>query len=90
VLKIMNADTNPYKILTGDFNAQESEFSVFSKNYHVINTSATKFYNYSNKRIAMSQIDNIVVSKNITVLNARAIPTEYSDHYPLFAFLALK
>jgi hypothetical protein len=24
------------------------------------------------------------------VLNARAIPTEYSDHYPLFAFLALK
>lgn len=90
VLKIMNADTNPYKILTGDFNAQESEFSVFSKNYHVINTSATKFYNYSNKRISMSQIDNIVVSKNITVLNARAIPTEYSDHYPLFAFLALK
>jgi len=55
-----------------------------------VNTGATKFYNYSNKRIDMSQIDNIIVSKNITVLNARAIPTEYSDHYPLFAFLALK
>ena len=90
VLKIMNADTNEYKILTGDFNAQESEFSGFTKNYRIVNTSATKFYNYSNKRISMSQIDNIVVSKNITVLNARAIPTEYSDHYPLFAFLALK
>ncbi len=90
VLKIMNADPNEYKILTGDFNADEKEFSSFMKNYRVVNTSATKFYNYSNKTIGMSQIDNIIVSKNITVLNARAIPTEYSDHYPLFAFLALK
>ena len=90
VLSIMNADQNEYKILTGDFNAKESEFSGFTRNYRVVNTSATRFYNYSNKAIGMSQIDNIIVSKNITVLNARAIPTEYSDHYPLFAFLALK
>lgn len=89
VLAAMDADTNQYKILTGDFNADETEFAVFGKNYHVVNTSATKFYDYSYKRISMSQIDNIVVSNNITVLNARAIPTEYSDHYPLFAFLRL-
>ena len=89
VLKIMNADKNEYRILTGDFNAEESEFYSFKKSYRVVNTSATKFYNYSNKRIGMSQIDNIIVSKNITVLNARAIPNEYSDHYPLFAFLSL-
>jgi endonuclease/exonuclease/phosphatase family metal-dependent hydrolase len=90
VLAIMDADENKYKILTGDFNAGEDEFSGFLKNYRVINTSETKFYDYSYKRIDMSQIDNIIVSKNITVLNARAIPTSYSDHYPLFAFLALK
>ena len=90
VLAVMDKDENAYKILTGDFNAQESEFGSFKKNYRVINTSATKFYDYSRDRISMSQIDNIIVSKNITVLNARAIPTEYSDHYPLFAFLALK
>ena len=89
VIAIMDADKNAYRILTGDFNAQESEFAGFLKNYHVINSSETKFYDYSYKRIEMSQIDNIIVSKNITVLNARAIPTEYSDHYPLFAFLAL-
>lgn len=89
VLAAMDADTNPYKILTGDFNADETEFSGFTKNYRVVNTSATKFYDYTYDRIAVSQIDNIVVSKNITVLNARAIPTEYSDHYPLFAFLRL-
>lgn len=90
VLKLMDADTNPYKILTGDFNAKESEFSAFRKNYTIVNTSSTKFYDYAYKRIDMSQIDNIIVSKNITVLNARAIPTNYSDHYPLFAFLRLK
>ncbi len=90
VLAIMDADQNEYKILTGDFNAKESEFSAFKKSYKIVNTSATKFYDYSYKVISMSQIDNIIVSKNITVLNARAIPTEYSDHYPLFAFLALK
>ena len=90
VLAIMNADQNEYKILTGDFNAKESEFSGFLRNYRIVNTSATKFYNYSNKTIGMTQIDNIIVSKNITVLNARAIPTDLSDHYPLFAFLALK
>ena len=90
VLKAMNADKNEYRILTGDFNAKESEFSGFLRNYRIVNTGATKFYNYSNKVIGMSQIDNIIVSKNITVLNARAIPTEYSDHYPLFAFLSLK
>ncbi len=90
VLSAMNADKNEYKILTGDFNAKESEFSGFLKNYRVVNTSATKFYDYSYHRISMTQIDNIVVSKNITVLNARAIPCDYSDHYPLFAFIALR
>jgi len=90
VLAIMDADENKYKILTGDFNAKEDEFSDFLENYRVVNTSDTKFYDYSYDRIEMSQIDNIIVSKNITVLNARAIPTEYSDHYPLFAFLSLK
>lgn len=90
VLKIMNADKNSYKILTGDFNAAESEFSAFRGNYRLINSSATKFYDYTGKRILMNQIDNIIVTKNITVLNARAIPTQYSDHYPLIAFLRLK
>ncbi|MCE5189024.1 MAG: SH3 domain-containing protein [Eubacteriales bacterium] len=90
VIAALDADPNTYKVLTGDFNAEESEFGGFSKNYRVVNTSETKFYDYNYKRIEMSQIDNIIVSKNITVLNARAIPTEYSDHYPLFAFLALK
>lgn len=90
VLKQMNADENAFKILTGDFNAKEDEFAAFKSNYKIVNTSATKFYDYSHNRMTFSQIDNIIVSKNITVLNARALPTKYSDHYPLFAFLRLQ
>lgn len=90
VLKIMNGDDNTYKILTGDFNAAESEFDNFRGAYRMVNNSATKFYDYSGKRVSMNQIDNILVTRNITVLNARTIPTEYSDHYPLVAFLRLK
>ncbi|MDO4572742.1 MAG: SH3 domain-containing protein, partial [Clostridia bacterium] len=59
VLEIMDADTNDYKILTGDFNAAESEFSAFTRNYKIVNSSSTKFYDYSGKRISMNQIDNI-------------------------------
>ncbi len=90
VLEKMDADENKYRILLGDFNAKESEFEPLLKNYKIVNTSDTKFYDYAQNRLSFNQIDNIIVSKNITILNARAIPTTYSDHCPLFAFLALK
>ncbi len=90
VREIMNSDKNVYKILLGDFNAGESEFASFRGDYRLINNSSTKFYDYSGSRISMSQIDNILITKNITMLNARTIPNEYSDHYPLIAFLKFK
>ena len=90
VLQKMDEDENKYRILVGDFNAKEPEFALFLKDYKIVNTSDTKFYDYAQNRLSFNQIDNIIVSKNITVLNARAIPTTYSDHCPLFAFLALK
>lgn len=89
VLEIMNADKNKYKILTGDFNAKFSEFSVF-KNYTVVNKDDTKYYDYSKNEIDYSAIDNIIVSKNIKVVNSRIIITKFSDHYPVFAYLILE
>ena len=88
VLRAMNADDNAYKILFGDFNAKASEFSQF-KGYTVINTTDAKFFNYAGNPIAKNEIDNIVVSENITVLNSRMIENEYSDHKPLIAYLLL-
>ena len=89
IKKIMDADPNKYKILTGDFNAGYSEFSVFSKNYKVINSPDTKYYDYAKHLINYNEIDNIIVSKNISVLNSRIVVTKLSDHCPVFAYLAL-
>lgn len=88
VLEVMNGDKNKYKILVGDFNASISEFSVF-KNYTVVNTNETKYYDYSKAPIAYSEIDNVIVTKNIKVINTRLIVNSFSDHYPVFAYLIL-
>ena len=88
IVEILDNDKNKYKILTGDFNADISEFSVFS-NYTVINTPDTKYYDYSKNIIDISKIDNIVVTKNIDVINSRIVITKLSDHYPVFAYLTL-
>ncbi len=88
VLEIMDADKNKYKILTGDFNAGFKEFSVFG-DYTVVNTDETKYYDYSKNEIDYSAIDNIIVSKNIEVVNSRIIITKFSDHYPVFSYLIL-
>ncbi len=87
VVRIMNKDNNEYKILTGDFNAKFNEFSVFNKNYTVVNTDDTKYYDYSRNEIDYSALDNIIVSKNIKVVNSRIVVTKFSDHYPVFAYL---
>ncbi len=89
VVRIMNEDKNPYKILTGDFNAKFAEFSVF-KGYTVVNTDDTKYYDYSKNEIDYSALDNIIVSKNIKVVNSRIVVNPFSDHYPVFAYLILE
>lgn len=88
ILQTMDQDKNTYKILLGDFNCAASEFSVF-KGYTVVNGPDTKYYDYNGNIINKLDIDNIVVSKSITVLNSRMIPTIYSDHKPIVAYLAL-
>ena len=90
VLRIMNKDKNEYKILTGDFNAKFSEFAVFNKKYTVVNTDETKYYDYSRNEIDYSELDNIIVTKNIKVVNSRIVVTSFSDHYPVFAYLMLE
>ncbi len=90
VKKIMDDDDNKYKILTGDFNAGFKEFSLFNKGYTVINSTETKYYDYSKNEINYNEIDNIIVSDNIRVINSRIVVTKFSDHCPVFAYLALE
>lgn len=89
IAAIMKKDSNKYKILTGDFNAAYSEFSALGSNYKVINTPSTKYYDYYGKEIKLNEIDNIIVSKNIKVVNSRIVRTKFSDHCPVFAYLRL-
>jgi uncharacterized protein YgiM (DUF1202 family)/endonuclease/exonuclease/phosphatase family metal-dependent hydrolase len=89
VKEIMDDDPNKYKILTGDFNAAFSEFSLFNDGYTVINSKDTKYYDYSKKEINYNEIDNIIVSDNIKVINSRIVVTKFSDHCPVFAYLIL-
>ena len=89
VKKIMDADKNKYRILFGDFNAKASEFSVFRSGYTVLNNTNMKFYDYSASPISKSEIDNIIVSDNISVLNVRMLNDSLSDHKPIFAYLKL-
>lgn len=88
ILKVMNADKNPYKILFGDFNASYSEFSVM-KGYTVVNTSSKVYKDPSGSTINKNGIDNILVSSNIQVAESYMVKTNLSDHAPLFAFLVL-
>lgn len=89
ILKVMDADKNPYKILFGDFNAGYSEFDVM-KGYKVINTSSQVYYDPSGAKINKNGIDNILVSDNISVAGSYMVNAPLSDHAPLFAFLVLK
>jgi len=88
IVEIMDSDENKYKILTGDFNADISEFSLF-RDYTVVNTVETKYYDYSKNIIDVNEIDNVVVTNNIDVINSRIVITKVSDHYPVFAYLIL-
>lgn len=90
VLSVMNADTTKYKILTGDFNAVESEFATYKKNYNVIINTSTKYYDYTGNTFDNFYMDNIIVTKNIKVVNSKIINVALSDHFPVFAYLILK
>lgn len=91
VKKIMDKDPNKYKILTGDFNAAYKEFTaVFGKGYTIVNSDDTKYYDYERNEIDYNEIDNIIVTSNIKVINSRIVVTKFSDHCPVFAYLTLE
>ncbi len=89
ISRIMKEDKTAYKILMGDFNAKYPEFVALG-NYEVINKPTTPYYNYQGKEIPYNEIDNIIVTKNIKVVNTRIVDVSYSDHKPIFAYLVLK
>ena len=89
IKKIMDKDSSKYKILFGDFNCKSTEFDILKGKYTVLNSTSTDFFGYDAVKINKNEIDNIIVSKNITVCNVRMIDKLLSDHRPVFAYLIL-
>ena len=89
VLEAMDADPTPYKILTGDFNTDQSitENYPMIKNYNLANGKDGVWYNTYNQYDSSMNvycIDNIVTTRNIKVNEVKMVETGLSDHNMLY------
>ena len=63
---------------------------MFGRGYTIVNSDDTKYYDYERNEIDYNEIDNIIVTSNIKVINSRIVVTKFSDHCPVFAYLTLE
>ena len=89
VLNAMAADPIPYKILTGDFNTDQSttENYPMMKNYNLANGNDGVWYDTYNgvdPSMKVNCIDNVVTSRNIKVNEIKMVETGLSDHNMLY------
>lgn len=91
LLHILEEDTTTYKVLTGDFNAQDSteEWNVFLKEYTMANGNPDFLDTYIPADASMSTnaIDNIITTRNLRLKKAEAVEADEtnSDHRALIA-----
>lgn len=92
----MEADTTTYKVLTGDFNAQESndEFDLFLRNYLITNGYNGQWldtYIPEDASMKTNAIDNIITTRNIEIKDVEALEAKEvgSDHKALIATCVL-
>ena len=89
VLDVMDADSTPYKILTGDFNTDQyiSENYPMMKKYNLANGKDGIWhdtYNGVDPTMKINCIDNVVTSRNIKVNEVKMVETGLSDHNMLY------
>ncbi|MDQ0360170.1 polysaccharide lyase family 8 super-sandwich domain-containing protein [Breznakia pachnodae] len=95
VLNRMNEDPIEYKILMGDFNADQNlyEYSMFLGDYKVINGYNGQWFDTFNANddpsMKVMTIDNIIVSKNINFKNQGMVENNLSDHNMFYVELEL-
>ena len=93
--KAMRKDNTPYKVLVGDFNADQNttEWKTFKKNFNITNGKDGIWRDTfigEDPTMNVNSIDNIITSKNISISNIHTIKSTASDHVPLVADLTLK
>lgn len=92
---LLDKDPNPYKILTGDFNTDQttSDYDLFTKDYQLANGHDNHWldtFNDEDPTMKIKTVDNIIVTKNITIDKVEVLKSDLSDHSPLVAHLTLK
>ena len=96
LVSILDNDPCEYRIVVGDFNASGDDMLPFTKNYDLVNGKDGQWFvtvglygeNGDGKTGSDSNnaIDNIIVSKNIEVVNKRLVHHGgLSDHHLLYA-----
>lgn len=91
----MDKDTCDYVIAVGDFNADQStkEFDMFKKDYNLSNGKDGIWldtYNGEDDTMKVNSVDNVIVTKNITIEKVEMLNSGLSDHNPLVVNLSIK
>lgn len=91
LIKVLDEDTTTYKVLTGDFNAQDSteEWNRFLENYNMVNGNPDWLDTYIPEDATMSTnaIDNIITTRNLKLKSVKTVEADNigSDHRALIA-----
>lgn len=90
----LDNDSCEYKIIVGDFNADQStkEFDLFKDEYSISNGKDGKWldtFNGTDDTMKVNSVDNVIVSKNITINKVQMLDSKLSDHNPMVVELTL-
>lgn len=93
LLKEVNRETAEYIIILGDFNMDDSldEWDLF-KGYQLVNGYRGEWHNTFvelDEKMKVFTIDNIILSKNISIEEISVKETQLSDHSLLKAKIRL-
>lgn len=95
IMSAMEKDPVEYKVLVGDFNADQStlEWDIWRDKFNLVNGKDNIWYDTFlgvDPSMNVNSVDNIIVSKNINIKSFKRIDSKLSDHMPLVATLELK
>lgn len=95
LVKALDEDACEYKIIVGDFNADQetAEFDIFTENYSIANGKDGQWldtFNGADDTMKVFSVDNVIVSKNITIDSVNMIENTLSDHNPMVVELTLQ
>ncbi|MCH4057975.1 MAG: hypothetical protein LKE89_08740 [Lactobacillaceae bacterium] len=87
-------DPTPYKIITGDFNADlnTTDWQVFRPEFQLANGYQGTWHDTFiglDPAMKVNSIDNIIVTPNIKLTHIYTVKSMASDHLPLIADLQL-